>query len=98
MVFGTKAKENLLHEVLCFAVVAENSESDGKGQLVIAMKKRQKRRFIPILDAHEELFVRAVVRLNDACMFRRKSTLRPLDRQVSPPVRLIPRQATADTP
>ncbi len=71
-----------MHEVFCFAVVMENSESDGKSQLFIAMKKRQKRRFIPILDAHKELFVRAVVRLNDACMFGRKSTFRPQERQV----------------
>ena len=85
MVFGAKAKENLLHEVFCFAVVVENSESDGKSQLVVAMKKRQKRRFIPILDAHKELFVGAVMRLNDACMFGRKSTFRSQERQVEHP-------------
>jgi hypothetical protein len=85
MVFGAKAKENLLYEVFCFAVVMENSESDGKGQPVVAMKKRQKRRFIPILDAYKEFFVRAVVRLNDACMFRRKTAFRPQERQVEHP-------------
>ncbi len=80
MVFGAEAKKNLLHEIFCFAVVVENSESYGKGQLVVAMKKRQKRRFIQILDVDKELFVRAVVRLNDASMFGRKSTFRPQER------------------